>query len=269
MRPTDDVAKRQLLRAGLPLLAGAGVVALVATSLMLRPGPVPTGQRTEASAAVPAALRFAQSMPLPADCRPTPNPPPTEYGFVAKITQGGVKGGRMEISGLTAQMCGIVRIVAGKDPGCKAQGELIIPSDGIIFPSDLKTTLNVVPGMSPQVPTEVRARPVTKVIDCNDSSANGLKLELAITVDGKAGAFGLECAIPFTGTAHTVITGDLLSGDYTGDFTMTGDDFRAEKVANNDKYCPGHLPGHVNAIAALPGSGYHADLSGQVAIYQP
>jgi|GEM_PF-3645930 len=215
-----------------------------------------------------AAAKFAQNVPLPADCQPTDNPPPTEYGFVAKITKGSVKGGVMQLEGLQGRMCGIIRLIPGIDPGCPVEGKLIIPGDGVLFPDDLKTTLNVIPGMHPKVPTKVNAHPIEHAINCNGSSQDGLTLDLSITVDGRAGAFGLECAVPFSGIARTRITGDLFSGDYTGEFTLTGDEFHAGKVSNNDKYCPGELPGHVNRIAQLPGDGYRAELSGTVAIYQ-
>ena len=215
-----------------------------------------------------AAAEFAEDIPLPADCRPTDNPPPTEYGFVAAITQGSVEGGVMELDGLQGRMCGIIRLAAGTHPECPVEGKLIIPSDGVIFPDDLTTTLNVVPGMQPEVPTAVTAHPIEHAIDCNRSSQDGLTLDLSIVVDGKAGAFGLECAVPFSGIARTRITGELFSGDYTGEFTLSGDEFHAGSVGNNDKYCPGELPDHVNKIAQLPGDDYRAELSGDVAIYQ-
>lgn len=215
-----------------------------------------------------AAAKFAEDIPLPADCHPTDNPPPTEYGFVAKITKGSVEGGVMELDGLRGRMCGIIRLVSGAHPDCPVEGKLIIPSDGVVFPDDLTTTLTVVPGMRPEVPTKVNAQPIEHVIDCNGSSEDGLTLDLSIVVDGKAGAFGLECAVPFSGIARTRITGELFSGDYTGEFTLTGDGFHAGRVGNNDKYCPGELPDHVNRIAELPGDDYQAELSGDVAIYQ-
>lgn len=256
----------------LACLAAVATVLLATTGIATwRQGTTPdSGDPATAGTAglLRAAAQRSGDVPLPDDCRPTADPPPTEYGFVATVTEGSVTGGVMKLTGLTARMCGIIRVVDGTHPGCEAEGKLIIPSDGVVFPDDLRTTLTVVPGMSPEVPTRVHAHPIEQVINCNGSSKDGLKLTLSIRVDGKAGAFGLRCAIPFSGTARTTITGDLLSGDYTGEFTLVGKHFHAGTVANNDKYCPGELPSHVNRIAQLPGKNYDVRMSGTVAIYQ-
>lgn len=209
----------------------------------------------------------AATMPLPADCRPTAHPPPTEYGLVATITEGSLIAPAFRIDGLTAQMCGVIRIVSGTG-GCTVQGQVRIPSDGVVLPADLGATLTVVPGRHPKIPANVHVQPVIQLIPCGGSSANGLALDMTLAVDGRAGVFGLGCSIPLTGTVHTVVTGDLFSGNYQGSITLTGKAFRAGQVANNDRYCPGTLPGHVNTIAQLPAGNVSVSMSGTVAIYQ-
>jgi len=214
----------------------------------------------------PAAAQRAASVSLPAECAPTDNPPPTEYGFVAKATKGSVEGGVMKIEGLTGRICGIIRLVSSTIPGCPVVGKLIVPSAGVMFRDDLTTTLTVVPDMRPEVPTTVDMARIEQPIDCGASSEDGLKVDLDLAAHGRAGAFGLECAIPFSGTARIRITGDPFGG--TGKFTLRGDQFSAGSVSNNDKYCPGELPGHVDRIAQLPGKNYTVKISGKLAIYQ-
>lgn len=220
-----------------------------------------------AHAAGPAAAATVEPVPLPLDCQPTSNPPPTEYGFVARLTAGRVSGPAVTIDPMTARICGIIRIVPGTG-GCTAQGQLRVPADGVIFPDDLKATLTVVPGMHPKIPVTAQAQPVVVDIPCAGSSQNGLKLDLPLTVSGGAGAFGLSCNLTISGTAHSVITGDLFSGNYQGTVTLTGNNFHATPVTNSGAYCPGQLPQEVNTIAQLPSDDFGLAMAGVVSIYQ-
>lgn len=243
----------------LPLL---GVTAAVLTIV---PGSAAARGPTAATG-VPAAA----PVPLPASCRPTPNPPPTQYGFVAQVTGGTVTGdGPLKVSEIDVSVCGVVELInAQSGSGCTGvQGRLIIPVDGVVT-NGLKADL-AIDGMPPieDVPTEVVAEPMSSDIACADSD-DGLKMELRLKVNGSAGAFGLQCHIPFTGEVKATVTGPLLTPPYQGETTIKGT-VEAGMVSNNDKFCPGWLPKRVNRIADLPATGYQVNWPTKVSIYQP
>ncbi len=240
-----------------PILATAVVV------VTMLPGSAAPRAAT-ATTIVPAAV------PLPASCKPNPNPPPTEYGFVARVTNGTVTGtGPLRVAAIDVSVCGVVRVVdAQSGSGCTGiQGRLIIPSDGVVT-NGLEADL-AVSGMPliEDVPTEVTAEPMTSDVVCDDSD-DGLKMDLSLEVNGSAGAFGLQCRVPFRGEVHATVTGNLLTGDFKADMEMTGT-VDAGTVGNNDRFCPGWLPSRVNEIADLPASGYQVHWPGHVSIYHP
>lgn len=218
----------------------------------------------------PATVRTAAAVPLPGDCKPTPNPPPTEYGFVARVTGGTLTGsGPLKVTGIDVSVCGVIRLVNAR-PGSNchgAQGELIIPADGIVTNAlDARLAIQGMPVIE-NVPTTVKATPMTSYLSCDDSSS-GLKLDLNMKVAGSAGAFGLACDVPMSGTVHATVTGPLLTSPYQGNATMTGS-VTLGRVANNDKYCPGRLPTRIDTIAALPDSGYQVNWPTKVSVYSP
>ena len=220
------------------------------------------------SAAPCIATVVPTAVKLPADCVPTPHPPPTEYGFVARVTGGTVTGDRMKVTDMDVSVCGVIRVV-NATPGSNCtgiQGELIIPADGVVT-NGLKAQLTVIPGSPIDIPVEVTATPMASYVRC-DGSSGGLKMDLNMKVRGSAGGFGLACQVPFTGTVHSTVTGPLLTPPYEGNTTITGK-VDAGQVANNDKYCPGQLPGRVNKIADLPTTGYDVNWPTKVSIYHP
>lgn len=240
-----------------PLLAVATVV------MTMLPGSA-APRMTTTPAIVPAAV------PLPQACVPRPNPPPTEYGFVARVTDGTVMGdGPLRVTKIDVSVCGIVRVVdAQPGSGCDGiQGRLIIPADGVVT-NGLKADL-VIDGMPliENVPTEVVAEPMSSDVSCSDS-AGGLKMELGLRVNGSAGAFGLQCRVPFTGEVKATVTGPLLTPPYQGETIIEGT-VDARTVSNNDKFCPGWLPKRVNQIADLPATGYQVHWPTKVSIYHP
>ncbi|MDQ6527403.1 hypothetical protein RB608_27560 [Nocardioides sp. LHD-245] len=243
-----------------PLLAAAGVV------LTMLPGsaaPSVTVAPLRTTAVAQAAV------PLPAACKPTSNPPPTEYGFVARVTGGTVQGdGPLKVTGIDVSVCGIVRLVAAQSGGCTGvQGRLIIPKEGVVT-NGLEAGL-VIDGMPPMgnVPTEVIAEPMSSDIACDDSD-DGLTMDLRLKINGSAGIFGLQCRVPFTGEVQATVTGPLLTPPFQGTTTITGT-VAAGSVSNNDKFCPGQLPKRLNAIAELPAMGYQVNWPTTVSIYQP
>ncbi len=233
------------------------VVAAIIAATMLSGSAAP-----RVATVAPAAVK------LPADCVPNPNPPPTEYGFVARVTGGTVTGDRMKVTDMDVSVCGVIRVV-NATPGSNCagiQGELVIPADGVVT-NGLKAQLTVIPGSPIDIPVEVTATPMASYVRCDDSSG-GLKMDLNLKVRGSAGGFGLACQVPFTGTVHSTVTGPLLTPPYTGNTTITGK-VDAGQVANKDKFCPGQLPGRVNRIAGLPTTGYDVNWPTKVSIYHP
>jgi hypothetical protein len=214
---------------------------------------------------VPAAA--APVTTLPAGCKPTPNPPPTEYGFVARATKGTVTGPRLSATGIDMSVCGVITVVnAAPGSGCQhVQAQLRVPSDGVVV-NAIDTRLTLVPGQRPRVPVQLHASPVRQGLTCADS-AGGFKISLAVTLRVGAGLFGLQCRIPLSGTLTTVVKGPLLTPPYHSSQVLSGS-FRSSAVANNDRYCPGQLPAKINRIAGLPSKGYQVRLPTQLAVYK-
>ncbi len=240
-----------------PLLAVAAVV------LTMLPG-------SAAPRVMTAAVLVPAAVPLPPACVPTPNPPPTQYGFVARVTGGTVGGdGPLKVTQIDVSVCGIVEVInAQSGSGCTGiQSRLIIPKEGVVT-NGLKADL-VIDGMPPieNVPTEVVAEPMSSDVSCADSD-DGLKMELSLKINGSAGAFGLQCHVPFTGEVHATVTGPLLTPPYQGETTIEGT-VDAKTVSNNDQLCPGWLPKRVNKIAELPATGYQVHWPTKVSIYHP
>lgn len=245
------------------LLSAAAVLALVAGGLAIvrASGASMSSVTTRGVAGAPAGV------PLPADCVPTPHPPPTEYGFVALVTNGTVTGPAVSVTGLDLSICGVLTIV-NPAPGshcATVQAQLRIPGDGVVT-SGIDTRLTVVPKMRPKLPVQLHVVPLRQGIDCVDSS-HGFTINLAMTMQVGAGAFGLQCRIPLSGTLTTTVSGHLLTPPFHSDQTMTGT-FSAGTVVNDDRYCPGNLPASVNRIAGLPAGGYRAMLPTRLAVYQ-
>jgi hypothetical protein len=253
--------RRRWLRLAVPavLVATWGLLTLPADA---GPGGPPSSSvRAVASAAAVAAT-------VPPGCRPTRNPPPTEYGFVARIEQGSIDAGVLKIASMDVSICGVLRLVASP-PGtsCPVSTQLRVPADGVKVTA-LKAVFDIIPNKPLEVPVKMRARPTVSLISCEGDSKDGFKAELNVALEGRAGLFGLECAIPFTGVAKSVITGPLLSPPYEGQATLKGDDFTVGKVANHDKFCPGQLPGRVDRLTGLPIAKVPIDLKAKIAVYQ-
>ena len=206
----------------------------------------------------------AAARQAPADSRDASAP----YGFAARVTGGTVTGDRMKVTDVDVSVCGVIRVVnATPGSGCSGiQGQLVIPADGVVT-NGLKAQLTVIPGSPIDIPVDITATPMSSDIECADSSG-GLKMQLNMRVSGSAGGFGLACKVPFTGTVHSTVTGSLLTPPYEGHTTITGQ-VDAGKVSNNDKFCPGQLPGRVNRIAGLPTTGYDVNWPTKVSIYHP
>ncbi len=241
-------------------------LAIAAVVLTMLPGSA-APEVTTVAAALPEAVTSV--VPRPAACKPNPNPPPTEYGFVARVTDGTVTGeGPLSVTEIDVSVCGVVRLVAASSGGCTGvQGRLIIPADGVITNS-LKADFSIagLPAME-NVPTEVIAEPMSSDISCDDSD-DGLTMDLRLRVSGSAGVFGLQCRVPFTGEVRATVTGPLLTPPYRAQAVITGA-VQAGAVSNNDKFCPGRLPERVNRVAGLPDAGYQVDWPVEVSIYQP
>ncbi|GAA3645251.1 hypothetical protein GCM10022237_00870 [Nocardioides ginsengisoli] len=253
--------RRRWLRLAVPavLLTTWGLLTLPADA---RPGVPPSYGVRGVGATAPAAQ-------VPAGCRPTSNPPPTEYGFAARVEQASINAGALRIADLDVSICGILRLVSSP-PGtsCPVSTELHVPADGVKVTA-LKAVFDIIPGKPLEVPVTMRARPTVSLISCEGDSANGFKARLDLALEGRAGLFGLQCAIPFTGIASSVITGPLLSPPYEGQATLKGSDFTVAKVTNHDKYCPGQLPARVGRLAGLPITKVPIDLKAKIAVYQP
>lgn len=244
-----------------PLLAVGAVVLTVLPGAAAPPGP--------SAPQAPVVPTVAAAVPLPAACKPNPNPPPTEYGFVARVTGGTVAGdGPLEISDIDVSVCGVVRVVAAQaGSGCEGiQARLVIPADGVVT-HGLEASL-VIPGMPrmEDVPTRVVASPMASDVACNDE--DGLAMDLDLRISGSAGIFGLQCEVPFTGAVRATVTGPLLTPPYEGQTRVKGA-VRVGAVSNNDKFCPGRLPRRLNRIAELPATGYQVDWPAKVSIYHP
>lgn len=253
----------KVLRAAIAPIAITAV--LIASMLAASKSDAPTASKD----ALAAMASFAQAnVPLPAACKPTPNPPPTEYGFVARVENGTIGGENFEVSEIDVSVCGILRVInATAGSGCDGiQARLVIPSDGVIV-RNMKAELTTIPGIKVEVPIEVKAEATTSDVACA-SSSGGLKTDLTLKVTGKVGAFGLKCGLPISGEAKSTITGALLTPPYQGSTTLTGD-LSIGKVTNNDKFCPGNLPDHVNAIAETPASGNGISWPAKISVYHP
>ena len=248
-----------------------GLVAAVGVLVTL----VGTGVAADATRAVRGAVGLAEvepvaaaeAVPLPAACNPTPNPPPTQYGFVARVKGGTLDGDRVAMTDLDLSVCGIIEVVDAQDPGCEGvQGLLKIPGEGVVVNS-MKTTYTPIPDKVLEVPATVEARPVEQLLPCSDS-ADGITTDLSVDLLGRVGVFGIECAVPATGTLKGTITGKLLTPPFEGDAVLTGE-LSLEPVANNDKYCPGTLPDRVDELLDLPLEGNATRLPAKVSVYHP
>jgi len=240
------------------------------TPLLVLAAVVCIGMPSSAAPQAPSAKAAVSGMPLPSDCKPDPNPPPTEYGFVARISDGTLDGsGPLKVNGIDVSVCGVIRLVnAQPGSGCSGiQGQLIIPGDGVVTNSlDASLAIKGMPVIQ-HVPTTVSVAPLTSYLSCG-SSSDGLKLDLNMSLTGSSGAFGLACDVPMSGTLHATVTGPLLTSPYRGNATMTGA-VSLGTVSNNDAYCPGQLPSRINRIADLPDSGYQANWPAKVSVYMP
>lgn len=244
-----------------PLLAVGAVALTVLPGAAVTPGP--------SAPRAPLAPTAAAAVPLPAGCKPNPDPPPTEYGFLARVTGGTVAGdGPLDISAIDVSVCGVVRVVAAQaGSGCEGiQARLVVPAAGVVT-NGLDASL-VIPGMPAMrnVPTRVVASPMAADVACDD--ADGLAMDLELRISGSAGIFGLRCEVPFTGTVRASVTGPLLTPPYEGRTTIEGD-VQVGAVRNNDKFCPGRIPRRLNRIADLPATGYRVHWPAKVSIYHP
>ncbi len=241
----------------------AGLVA--AGVLMVLPADAGPSSPTVRDAAPSARAAAPQ---VPSSCRPTPNPPPTEYGFVARFEEGSIEAGPLTLDDLDISVCGIIRLVASPaGTSCPVSAELRVPADGVRVTS-LRATLDLIPGKPLEVPVELQARPTVSAIPCTGDSEDGLELDLNLVMEGRAGVFGLECAIPFTGRARSVVTGPLRSPPWEGEASLKGDGLTVGTIANPGRLCPGDLPAGLADLTGLPYTDVVVDLDGKVAVYQ-
>lgn len=215
-----------------------------------------------------APTYLVADVPLPADCVPNPKPPPTEYGFVARVKGGTMTGPSISVTGMDISICGVIRLVnATPGTGCEGvQARTLIPADGVVV-NKLKSQLTVIPGKPLDLPVKVKASPMQSDLKCTDSD-DGITLELEVKVKGGAGAFGLTCIVPFSGKTRGVVTGPLLSPPYEGSVTITGT-LNGGGVTNNDAFCPGDLPERVERITGLPSGGYKVKWPAKISVYHP
>ncbi|WGX94859.1 hypothetical protein [Nocardioides sp. L-11A] len=242
----------------------AVLIALVAGATLLSLPADAAGPRSAVvSVAAPAA-----APQVPPGCRPTRNPPPTEYGFVARIEEGSIDAGVLKVEDMDVSVCGVLRLVSSP-PGspCPVSSELRIPADGVKV-NTVRAVFDIIPGNPLVVPVSMQARPTASLVSCEGDSSDGFKAELTVALEGRAGLFGLECALPFTGVATSVITGPMLSPPYEGQATLKGTDFTVGRVANHDKFCPGTLPERIDGLAGLPITKVPIDLTAKIAVYQ-
>lgn len=270
MSSTPDATRKP--SAAISLAAGAAMVlAAVLIAVMLSHGagtrsaaaPRPSG--TTVAAAAPTAVTATK---LPADCVPTPHPPPTQYGFVARVQGGSLTGPSLRVRDMDVSVCGVLTVINAQ-PGSHCSGvqaALEIPADGVIVDA-MTSRLTIIPGHPLDPPVEVHALPTRSPVACG-SSAHGLKADLTVNIVGATGLFGLRCKIPFTGTMRSTLTGALLSPPYVGNLKLRGS-LHADRVSNNGKYCPGDLPAHIDDLAKLPSGGYRATWPAKISIYQP
>lgn len=238
-----------------------GLLALAGTLLTL------PASADQAPSRVPASVARAAAPQVPPGCRPSRNPPPTEYGVVARIESGSIDAGVLKIDDMDISMCGVLRLVRSGESSCPVSSQLVIPSDGVKA-NALRAVLDIIPDKPLEVPVSMSASPTTSTISCSGSSSGGFKANLDVVLQGRARLFGLQCAIPFSGTARTVITGPLLSPPYEGTATLKGDNFRVLGVSNNDRYCPGQLPARIKRLARLPIQNVPIDLKAKITVYQ-
>ncbi|WP_436698459.1 hypothetical protein [Nocardioides sp. BYT-33-1] len=238
--------------------------------LAMLPGSAAPAAAPPAGASAPSSARLAAEVPLPAACRPNPGPPPTEYGFVARVTEGSVTGpGPLRIVDVDVSVCGVIRLVnAQPGSGCTGiQAQLVIPAEGVVT-NGLNASLAIAGApVIDNVPTKVNAAPMSSDVACGDS-VGGLKMDLSLKVDGSAGVFGLQCRVPLTGRVHATVSGALLSPPYRGQATIKGA-VEVGAVSNHDEFCPGRLPRRLNGLVGLPASGYQVDWPAEVSVYQP
>lgn len=221
----------------------------------------------QAPSGVPASVVRGAVAQVPPGCRPTRNPPPTEYGVVARVESGSVDAGVLEIDDMDISICGVLRLVRSGESACPVSTQLVIPSDGVKA-NALRATFAIIPGKPLEVPVSMSASATRSTVSCTGSSSGGFKADLDVALQGRARLFGLQCVIPFTGVARAVITGPLLSPPYEGTATLKGDSFTVAKVANHDKYCPGELPARIDRLARLPITKVPIDLKAKITVYQ-
>lgn len=216
---------------------------------------------------VPASVVRAAVPQVPPGCRPDRDPPPTEYGVVARVESGSIDAGVLRIEDMDISICGVLRLVRSGESACPVSTQLRIPADGVKA-NALRAVFDIIPDKPLVVPVSMSASATESTVSCSGSSSGGFKANLNVALQGRARLFGLQCVIPFTGVARAVITGPLLSPPYEGTATLKGDGFTVGKVANHDKYCPGELPGRIDRLAGLPITKVPIDLKAKITVYQ-
>lgn len=238
-----------------------GLLALAGTLLTL------PASADQAPSRAPSPVVQAVAPQVPPGCRPNRNPPPTEYGVVARVESGSIDAGVLKIDDMDISICGVLRLVRSGESACPVSTQLVIPSDGVKA-NALRAIFDIIPDKPLEVPVSMSASATRSTVSCSGSSSGGFKADLNVTLQGRARLFGLQCVIPFAGVAKAVITGPLLSPPYEGTATLKGDGFTVAKVANHDKYCPGELPARIDRLARLPITKVPIDLTAKITVYQ-
>jgi hypothetical protein len=178
---------------------------------------------------------------LPADCIPSGSGVGgVQLGVVIEITGGSLTSSVVSVPTITANICGILRVVQG-NPGldqCPANGQITVPADGQKFGTNQPVTtpalpagslaadVDVVPGLAnkPFVPFFPNPQPIVTNLQCVASN-NGLQVTISFTnpetglsgLTGTAGLFGLDCSETVSPTLTGTLTGAISSG-----FTLMG-----------------------------------------------
>ncbi|NHA00065.1 hypothetical protein G5V59_07375 [Nocardioides sp. W3-2-3] len=222
----------------------------------------------QAPSGVPASVVRAAVPQVPPGCRPRRNPPPTEYGVVARIESGSIDAGVLKIEDMDVSICGVLRLVRSGESACPVStqaGDSCRRGEGQRPARRLRHHPRQAARGAGQ--HERQRHPVHRLL--HRQTQGGFRADLNVALQGRARLFGLQCVIPFTGVAKAVITGPLLSPAVRGDRDVEGRQTSpSRRSPTTTSTARASLPTRIDRLVRLPITKVPIDLKAKITVYQ-